>query len=69
VNNWLTRGEQLAQDEATLTATPTVLQIRPPLGSPTVSRAARDAALMLRALDIGRAAALDALSWFAAAPA
>ncbi|MBU3064656.1 patatin family protein [Nocardia sp. NEAU-G5] len=69
VDNWLTRGEQLARDEETLAATPTVLQIRPPLGSPTVSRAARDAALMLRALDVGRMAALEALTRFAAAPA
>jgi len=62
VHNWRTRGEQLARDEVTLTDNPAVLQIRPPLGSPTVSRVARDSGLMMKALDVGRAAALDALA-------
>jgi hypothetical protein len=39
-----------------------VLQIRPPLGSPRVSRIATDAALLGSAVAIGHNAALTALS-------
>jgi predicted patatin/cPLA2 family phospholipase len=48
----------LAQYEADPAHTPAVLSVRPPAGSPQVSRLATDGALLNAALESGRAAAL-----------
>ncbi|MGW0353962.1 patatin-like phospholipase family protein [Nocardia nova] len=59
--SWFARAAQFAADEHRMTADPSILQIRPPLGAPTIGRVARDSAVLLRALDLGHAATLAAL--------
>lgn len=59
--SWSVRSAQFAADEQPTAADPTILQIRPPLGAPTVGRVARDPALLLQALDVGRRATVAAL--------
>ncbi|WP_036567611.1 patatin family protein [Nocardia sp. BMG51109] len=62
VGSWLARADQYDRDEHVMANHPAILQIRPPAGSPTVGRIARDERLLLRALDLGRAATAEALS-------
>lgn len=59
--SWFTRAAQFAADEHRLASDPSILQIRPPLGAPTIGRVARDSTVLLRALDLGRAATVAAL--------
>ncbi|WP_218023058.1 patatin-like phospholipase family protein [Nocardia kruczakiae] len=59
--SWFTRAAQFAADEHRMASDPSILQIRPPLGAPTIGRVARDSTVLLRALDLGRAATLAAL--------
>ena len=59
--SWSARSAQFAADEHPTAADPTILQIRPPLGAPDVGRVARDSALLLRALEVGRRATVAAL--------
>lgn len=54
---WQARPGRMVADERFLAELPDVLQIRPPLGSPTVSRIATDTALLGTAVAIGHAAA------------
>ena len=54
---WNSRPERTARDERFLAGLPGVLQIRPPLGSPSVSRIATDPGLLGSAVAIGHAAA------------
>lgn len=58
---WDERPNRAVQDEILLADNDSVLQIRPPLGSPPVSRIATDAGLLGTAVAIGHAAALQAL--------
>ncbi|RDI51058.1 putative patatin/cPLA2 family phospholipase [Nocardia mexicana] len=64
VDAWLARAEQYDRDEQTLADHPAVLQIRPPLGSPTIGRVARDETVLLHAFDLGRTAAANALTTY-----
>ncbi|AHH18761.1 patatin-like phospholipase [Nocardia nova SH22a] len=59
--SWSARSAQFAADEHPTATDPSILQIRPPLGAPKVGRVARDAALLLQALAVGRRATVDAL--------
>jgi predicted acylesterase/phospholipase RssA len=60
---WLERPrQQELEDRALAELGDSVLQIHPPVGSPDVDSAARDTALLARALQIGRTAVLGALS-------
>lgn len=59
--SWWRRSAQFVTDEQRLDTDPSILQIRPPLDSPSIGRVARDARVLLRALDLGRAATVDAL--------
>ncbi|WP_199195739.1 patatin family protein [Nocardia sp. MDA0666] len=59
--SWFARAAQFAADEHRMASDPSILQIRPPLGAPTIGRVARDSTVLLRALDLGRAATLAAL--------
>jgi predicted patatin/cPLA2 family phospholipase len=59
---WDERPARAIHDERLLMDLDTVLQIRPPLGSPRVSRTATDAQLLGSAVAIGRDAALSALA-------
>jgi len=54
---WNSRPARTVEDERFLAVLPTVVQIRPPLGSPSVSRIATDPALLGSAVAIGHAAA------------
>jgi len=54
---WASRPARTVDDERFLADLPSVLQIRPPLGSPSVSRIATDPALLGSAVAIGHAAA------------
>ncbi len=58
---WNSRPARTVQDERFYAGLPAVLQIRPPLGSPAVSRIATDPALLGTAVAIGHAAAAVAL--------
>ena len=58
---WTDRPARVTADEKFLIEHPGVLQIRPPLGSPSVSRIATDPALLGTAVAIGHAAAAVAL--------
>ncbi|MCM6775277.1 patatin family protein [Nocardia sp. CDC159] len=69
VDTWLTRTTRLAEDEHTLTTHPGILQIRPPLGSPTIGRVGRDEAILMRALDLGRDAVRETLAHHLTPPA
>lgn len=60
--SWGARAAQFVLDEQRMVADPSILQIRPPLDAPAVGRVARDATVLLRALDLGRAATRTALS-------
>ncbi|WP_280265471.1 patatin-like phospholipase family protein [Nocardia wallacei] len=62
IDSWRTRADHHARDEQTLADHPAVLQIRPPLGSPTIGRVGRDETVLLRAFDLGRDAAVRALA-------
>ncbi|WP_280369569.1 patatin-like phospholipase family protein [Nocardia wallacei] len=62
VAGWLARAEQHHRDERAMAEHAAILQIRPPAGSPTVGRVARDERLLLRALELGRAATTAALA-------
>ena len=55
--SWDSRPARTLEAERFLADLPTVLQIRPPLGSPSVSRIATDPALLGSAVAIGHAAA------------
>jgi predicted acylesterase/phospholipase RssA len=59
---WNERPDRAVRDERLLVDLDTVLQIRPPLGSPRVSRIASDAALLGSAVAIGHDAALAVLA-------
>jgi predicted patatin/cPLA2 family phospholipase len=59
---WDERPARALRDERLLVDLDTVLQIRPPLGSPRVSRIATDATLLGSAVAIGHDAALSALA-------
>jgi predicted patatin/cPLA2 family phospholipase len=59
---WNDRPARAIQDERILADLDTVLQIRPPLGSPRVSRIATDAGLLGTAVAVGHAAALAAMA-------
>ncbi|WP_227982212.1 patatin-like phospholipase family protein [Nocardia spumae] len=61
VRSWANRSNRYAADELLMATDPSFLQIRPPLGAPDIGRVARDSAVLLRALDVGRAATLAAL--------
>lgn len=65
VENWLARADQHARDEQALTDDRAILQVRPPDHAPDIGRVARDSAVLLRALDLGRDATLAALPGFA----
>lgn len=58
---WNERPNRAMRDEKLLADNDSVLQIRPPLGSPPVSRIATDAALLGTAVAIGHTAALQVL--------
>lgn len=58
---WDSRPRRTVEDERFLAGRPSVLQIRPPLGSPSVSRIATDPVLLGSAVAIGHAAASVAL--------
>nr|WP_221333576.1 patatin family protein [Nocardia transvalensis] len=62
VEAWLSRADQHTRDEHVMTTHPAVLQIRPPTGSPTITRTARDEPLLLRALDLGRTTTTETLT-------
>ncbi|WP_083873992.1 patatin-like phospholipase family protein [Nocardia paucivorans] len=55
-------GQQDVEEGVLDSLGPAVLQIRPPLGSPAISGAARDTALLARGLEIGRRAVHDTFS-------
>ncbi|MFI7589830.1 patatin family protein [Spongisporangium articulatum] len=59
---WLARHALRGVDETDLLALPAAVQIRPPVGSPVVSRTARDPRLLQRAVNLGREAALAVLA-------
>jgi len=59
---WEERPARAVRDERLLSDLDTVLQIRPPLGSPRVSRIATDADLLGSAVAIGHRAAMAALA-------
>jgi hypothetical protein len=59
---WEERPARAVRDESLLSDLDTVLQIRPPLGSPRVSRIATDADLLGSAVAIGHRAAMAALA-------
>jgi predicted acylesterase/phospholipase RssA len=59
---WEERPARAVRDERLLGDLDTVLQIRPPLGSPRVSRIATDAELLGSAVSIGHDAALVSLA-------
>lgn len=61
VTAWLSTHERSVATERALATHPGVLQVRPPLGAPRISRTGRDTALLSRAVGLGRAAVLDAL--------
>lgn len=54
---WHARLDRHREDEKVLAEDPSILQIRPPDGSPRVSRLSRDTPLLARAVGIGRRAA------------
>ncbi|WP_306361740.1 patatin family protein [Nocardia sp. CC227C] len=62
VDSWLIRGELQRREESDMAANPAVLQIRPPAGSPSIGRIGREAAVIRRALDIGREATIGSLA-------
>jgi predicted patatin/cPLA2 family phospholipase len=75
IGPWSTRYRRGLVDEQLLTALSdnslgdaAVLQIRPPLGSPSVPRTSRDAALLDEAVSIGLQIAHDVFASFAARP-
>ncbi|MGV9673860.1 patatin-like phospholipase family protein [Nocardia sp. NPDC003482] len=68
VDTWRTRAARHAEDEHTLATDPRILQVRPPLGSPDIGRISRDHGTLMRALDLGRAAVLDALATYLPQP-
>jgi predicted patatin/cPLA2 family phospholipase len=57
ITAWDARTDRAAEDEKVLAEHPDVLQVRPPEGSPRVSRLSRDTVLLARAVGIGRMAA------------
>lgn len=59
---WAQRAARYADDERTLATHPAVVQIRPPDGAPRVGRTERDPVLLRRVVELGRTAALQALS-------
>lgn len=64
IDGWLSRFDDHIRDEHTMAEHPRIMQIRPPLNSPTIGRTGRDSTLLLCALDVGRDAAFSALSEF-----
>lgn len=69
VTAWLSYHERSLATEHTLATHPRILQVRPPLGAPRIGRNGRDPAVLSRAVGMGRAAALEALSTAALVPA
>ncbi|RDI66960.1 patatin-like phospholipase family protein [Nocardia pseudobrasiliensis] len=67
IDSWRTRATRHIEDEQTLTA-PTILQIRPPLGSPTIGRVSRNESTLMQALDLGRTAVHRALATYLPKP-
>ncbi len=59
---WLNRAVLRGEEEALLASHPTVLQIRPPLGSGHIGRTERGAQVLREAVRTGRQAAWDVLS-------
>ncbi len=62
IEGWQSRNDNHVQDEHIMATHPGVLQIRPPLNSPTIGRGGRDSTLLMRALDVGLEAAAAAVS-------
>ena len=59
--SWSHRSAQFVVDEQRLNTDPSILQIRPPSDSPSIGRVARDARILLQALDLGRAVTVATL--------
>lgn len=62
--SWSQNSTRFIADEQLLKTDPSILQIRPPLDSPDIGRVARDARVLLQALDLGRAVTVSALGGY-----
>lgn len=61
VDSWMIRTETHNREEVEMAANPAILQIRPPAGAPAIGRIGRDASIIQKALDLGRAATTTVL--------
>ncbi|SDD98470.1 Predicted phospholipase, patatin/cPLA2 family [Actinokineospora iranica] len=59
---WVDRHHRQRADDEHLADHPAILQVRPPASAPEVPRLSRDTDLLRRAVELGRAAAVAALS-------